>query len=120
MSVLASCSRLLGSALPTLRAGVSSTWFRSLVSVNEARLSIFGSALPDGAQPRFKSLGRLKRVGLMGPKWVAYYPEHSPLAKHPIVRKALNEERLRALDVRKKLGKGAPKKGLGRASKKRK
>ena len=123
-AIVASCSRLLASTLPSLRARAGS-WLpfsnaRGLVSVVEARNRIFGNALPDGEHGRFKSLNRLKRVGLMGPKWVDYYPEQSPLAKHPIVRKALNEERVRKLELRQKLGKGPPKKGMGSAAKKKK
>ena len=53
-------------------------------------------------------------------QWESYVPEQSPLAKHPIVRKALNEERLRKLEIVKKSGRAPPKKGSSKRTARRK
>jgi len=88
-------------------------------SVAEARHKIFGWALlgPEDKGMRFKSLKRLKRRGLIGPKVTSYFPEPDPMWKHPVVRRALNEEREEKLALLHKLGKSAPKKGAGKKKK---
>ena len=91
---------------------------RSLVSVSEARDQIFGHPSREGAQPQgglaMKTLRKLKRRGIIGDKVKAYFPEPSPLAKHPIVRKAINEVRLERIALARKLGRAPPKKGEGK------
>ena len=39
--------------------------------------------------------------------------------KHPVLRRARNEERMNRLDLLKKLGRATPKKGAGKKSKKK-
>ena len=138
----ASAAQLLPRAGATAwRAPPLSTSMRRLVSVWQARKAVFDTAMPDVPNHRFKSLQYLKRKGLMGPKarrrrvhqytlppahsraasqWESYLPEQSPLAKHPIVRKALNEERLRKLEIVKKSGRAPPKKGSSKRTARRK
>ena len=70
-----------------------------------------------------KTLEKLKRHGLIGQKVVDYFPKENGatgLAKHPLVRQALNQERQEKLALRKQLGQAGPKKGKGKRSLKKK
>ncbi|KAL3915389.1 MAG: hypothetical protein SGPRY_007237 [Prymnesium sp.] len=94
---------------------------RGLTSVAEARQKIFGWALPRPEEKgiKLKTLKRLKKRGVIGPKVTAYFPEKLHIEKHPIIRKMNNQEREDRLELLKKLGRGAPKKGAGGKKKKK-
>ena len=48
---------------------------------------------------------------------VAYDPPPNPLSKHPLVREALEEEYRAKVEMRRKMGRGPPKKGQGKKKK---
>jgi hypothetical protein len=51
---------------------------------------------------------------------VEYYPERPHIARHPVVRAAMEEEYRESVNVRRKLGMGPPPKGAGNAKRKKK
>ena len=91
------------------------------VSLQEARKRIFGHwTSAEVTCLKFDSLKKLRRRGWIGPKVADYHPEPHPLQKHPIYRKVMNDKRLAELQARKAAGRVKPKKGEGKAAKRKK
>ncbi|XP_062011718.1 small ribosomal subunit protein mS33-like isoform X2 [Rosa rugosa] len=83
--------------------------------VTEARARIFGHVLnPTG----LKSAHKILRKKLIGEKVAQWYP-HDIRKDDPLIMKAEEKERTNKLEMLKRRGKGPPKKGQGKRSKRK-
>ncbi|CAN1828572.1 Mitochondrial 37S ribosomal protein S27 [Linum perenne] len=81
----------------------------------EARARIFGHVLNPTGQ---RSPHKLLRKKLIGEKVSQWYP-HDITKDDPLIMAAKQQERLSKLEMLKRRGKGAPKKGQGKGAVKR-
>ncbi|WCJ33263.1 hypothetical protein M5689_014637 [Euphorbia peplus] len=83
--------------------------------IPEARARIFGHVLNPTGQ---KSSHKLLRKKLIGEKVAQWYP-HDIKRDDPLIMARKEQERLSKLEMLKRRGKGAPKKGQGKGAVKR-
>ncbi|XP_050210865.1 uncharacterized protein LOC126661120 [Mercurialis annua] len=83
--------------------------------VAEARARIFGHVLNPTGQ---RSPHKILRKKLIGEKVAQWYP-HDIKRDDPLVMARLEQQRLSKLEILKRRGKGAPKKGQGKGAIKR-
>lgn len=87
----------------------------TISGVTEARARIFGHVINPTGQ---KSPQKILRKKLIGEKVAQWYP-HDIRHDDPLVMAQKEQERLTKLELLKRRGKGAPKKGQGRRAVKR-